>query len=302
MHPEPELIPLHHEVFEGSDLLGESPIWLADRSRLVWVDIRLGLLHTLDPVTRDRTTEQFSIPLGFVLPRRNGGLVVGVGLSIVLVDPDGSRRTLLEIDEPTPGNRFNDARCDPRGRLWAGTISIPPVIGGPRVEGSCALYRIESDGAAEAVVEGLTVSNGLGWLDEGRTLLHTDTHTCLVTRYTVDAETGRVSEPTPWVEIDPADGVPDGMAIDSEDCVWMALFSGGEVRRYSPTGEILARYSLPISGVTCPTFGGPDLRDLYLTSATLFLTPEEIARQRIAGSLLRARPGVVGRPELAFAG
>jgi sugar lactone lactonase YvrE len=297
-----ELLTLQYDVFDGADVLGESPIWLPERGLIAWVDIRLGLLHTLDPVTGERSVEEHPVPLGFVLPRRGGGLVVGVGMSVVLIDPDGTRRTLVEVDEPTPGNRFNDARCDAQGRLWAGSISVPAVIGEPRVEGSCALYRIEPDGSTEVVVEGLTVSNGLGWLDEGRTLLHTDTHTQKITRYTLDVESGRLSDPQLWAEIDRKDGIPDGMTIDSEDGVWIALFGGGELRRYSPSGDVLGRYEFPVSGVTCPTFGGHDLRDLYATSATLFLSPEEIERQKVAGSLFRARPGVVGRPELAFAG
>lgn len=297
-----ELLPLQYDVFEGTDFLGESPIWLPERGVVVWVDIRLGLLHTLDPSTGARSVEELPVPLGFVLPRQGGGLVVGVGMSVVLIDPDGSRRTLVEIEDPTPGNRLNDARCDSRGRLWAGSVSVPAVIGDPRIEGSCALYRIEPDGRSEAVVEGLTISNGLGWLDGGRTLLHTDTHTQQITRYAVDIESGRLSDPQLWVEIDRKDGIPDGMTIDSEDGVWVALFGGGELRHYSPSGQVLARYEFPVSGVTCPTFGGHDLRDLYATSATLFLSPEEIERQKVAGSLFRARPGVVGRPELAFAG
>ncbi len=298
----PDLVPLQYDVFEGADFLGESPIWLPERGVVVWVDIRLGLLHTLDPSTGERNAEEFPVPLGFVLPRRDGGLVVGVGMSVVLIDADGSRRTLVEIEDATPGNRFNDARCDAQGRLWAGSVSVPAVIGDPRIEGSCALYRIEADGRSEVVLEGLTVSNGLGWLDDGRTLLHTDTHTQRITRYTVDIELGRLSDAQLWVEIDRKDGIPDGMTIDSEDGVWVALFGGGELRRYSPSGEVLARYEVPVSGVTCPTFGGHDLRDLYATSATLFLSPEEIERQKVAGSLFRARPGVVGRPELSFAG
>jgi sugar lactone lactonase YvrE len=297
-----DLQPLAFDVFEGNDVLGESPIWLSDQGVVVWVDIRSGILHRLDPVTGERSATEFPTPLGFVLPRRGGGLVVGVGMSIVLVDPDGSRRTLVAVEDPTPGNRFNDARCDAQGRLWAGTINVPAVIGAPRVEGTCALYRIDPDGSHEIVIDGITVSNGLGWLDEGRTLLHTDTHTQRITRYTVDVETGQVSDPQVWAEIDRAHGIPDGMTIDAEDCVWVALFSGGELRRYAPSGEILARYRVPVTGVTCPTFGGPELTDLYATSATLFLTPDEIEQQRVAGSLFRARAGVAGRPELAFAG
>jgi sugar lactone lactonase YvrE len=290
------------DVIEGADILGESPIWLEDRQRLVWVDIRSGLLCELDPPTGEKTTEQFPTPLGFVLPRRGGGLVVGVGMSIVLVDPDGSRRTLVQIDDPNPGNRFNDARCDAQGRLWAGGVSVPPVVGAPRLEGVCSLYRIEADGTAEVMLDNLTVSNGLGWLDEGRTFLHTDTQTQTISRYRVDVERGTLHDGEPWVVIDRADGIPDGMTIDSEDGIWVALFGGGELRRYAPDGSILGRYAMPVTGVTCPTFGGPDYQDLYATSATLFLSPEEIERQQIAGSLFRMRPGVTGRPELPFAG
>ncbi|CAB4955865.1 unannotated protein [freshwater metagenome] len=302
MNAMPPKIPIAYDVFEGDDLLGESPIWLGGQNKLVWVDIRNGLLHTMDPVTGERSREEFPTPLGFVLPRRNGGLVVGIGMTIVLIDPDGTRRTLLEITGQPSGNRFNDARCDAQGRLWAGSISVPEIIGAPRLQGVASLYRIEPDGSSEIVLDGLTVSNGLGWLDEGRTLLHTDTETQIIKRFRVDVEKGTLHDGEVWAEIDREHGIPDGMTIDDEDGVWVALFHGSELRRYAPDGSILARYEMPVTGITCPEFGGPDLGDLYLTSATLFLTPEQIAEQRVAGSIFRIRPGVKGRPELEFAG
>ena len=115
-------------------------------------------------------------------------------------------------------------------------------------------------------------------------------------------EKGTLHDGEVWAEIDREHGIPDGMTIDDEDGVWVALFHGSELRRYAPDGSILARYEMPVTGITCPEFGGPDLGDLYLTSATLFLTPEQIAEQRVAGSIFRIRPGVKGRPELEFAG
>lgn len=285
-------------VFFADDLLGECPHWDEERGVLSRVDVHGGLLRFCDPVTGVQSTQPLEAPVGFAIPRRTGGFVVGIGVTVVLLDPDGTRRTIVDLSQERPENRFNDAVCDARGRLWAGTMSSHR----PRIAGAAGLYRIDPDGACEQVLSDLTLSNGMDWPDDGSTLLHIDSDAHRIDRYEVDIEYGRLSQGSVFAEFDPAAGLPDGLAIDAEGSVWVAFFGGGEVRRYDADGAETARLQLP---VTCPSsvaFGGADLGDLFVTTSRHRLTSEEASEQPLAGSLLRLRPGVRGKLGHRFAG
>jgi sugar lactone lactonase YvrE len=292
-----ELLPLENvSVFMADDLLGEGPHWNQRTGLLSRVDIHGGRLRTCDPLTGAQTSQDFEAPLSFAIPRRAGGYVMGLGLSVVLVDVDGSRRTLADLSETIADNRFNDAVCDRQGRLWAGTMSLKR----PRATGEAALFRIDPDGAYERVLNGLTLSNGMDWPDD-TTLLHVDSDAYRIDRYIVDAE-GRLGDHTVFAETGMDDGLPDGLTIDDEGCIWVAFFGGGVVRRWDPSGTELMRVRLPITCASSVAFGGSDLGDLFVTTSRHRLTPEEAARQPLAGSVLRLRPGVRGRMGFDFAG
>jgi sugar lactone lactonase YvrE len=221
-------------------------------------------------------------------------------MEVRLLDVDLNAVPLLDLGPQRADNRFNDAVCDARGRLWAGTMSTkrPRDLG----TGEASLFRIEPDGAQEEVLSGLTLSNGMDWLDDGNTLLHIDSDAHRIDRYDVDVEAGRLSHRTTFVDFDPELGLPDGMTVDSEDGVWLAFFYGGQVRRYDARGREDVRYSLPVSAPTSVTLGGDDLRDLYVTTSSHRLTPEEAAVQQLAGSVLRIRVQVPGRRQFHFGG
>jgi sugar lactone lactonase YvrE len=287
-------------AFLDHDLLGEGPYWLPDRGELSRVDIHAGDLVTCDPTTGEHRRHHVGTPAAFAVPRRAGGFVVGVGTTLQLLDADLQQTQLIDLGAERPDNRFNDAVCDARGRLWAGTMSTkrPRDLG----TGEAALYRIEPDGAHEEVLAGLTLSNGMDWLDDGHTLLHIDSDAHRIDRYDVDVDAGRLAGRTTFVELDPDLGLPDGMTVDAEDGVWLAFFFGGQVRRYDAEGREDVRYMMPVSCPTSVMLGGEDLRDLFVTTSSHRLTPEEAAVQQLAGSVLRIRVPVPGRPQHHFAG
>jgi sugar lactone lactonase YvrE len=266
----------------GCDL-GEGPFWSVEEQRLLFVDIKAGVQYSWAAAEGVRSRQRFDGLVGFAIPRRAGGLIAGIDHRLELTDPDGTARTISEVETELPDNRFNDARCDPAGRLWAGTMSMS------REPGVAALYRLEPGGNLEPVVEGLTISNGLGWSPDARAMYLIDSTTQRIDRFDFDFDRGRLSNRRSFVEIDPDDGLPDGLAVDADGGVWVALFGGAEVRRYAADATLDLRLPLPTSNCTCPAFGGPDLRDLFVTTAKHKLDPAELAQQPLAGALFRAR-------------
>ena len=282
----------------GPDQLGEGLCWEGGSEALWRVDILAGLVHRSHRPLRARPSEQttaFDGEVGFALPRRGGGMVVGVEQDLILVEPDGSRRRLLQLDE-APAIRFNDAACDAQGRLWAGTFARD------RREGSAALYRVDPDGAIECVLEGLTISNGLGWLSGGNVLHHVDSPTQRLVAFDVDVERGRIGAPRIVAAFEPADGMPDGLCIDSQDGTWVALFGGSEIVRLGPEGNITARLSLPVPHVTNVCLGGSDGRDLFISTTRHRLAPAQLAGLPSAGYVFHDRADVGADPALPFAG
>lgn len=281
-------------VVARGDHLGEAPQWRASDGRLIWIDMLAGLVHALAPGTGEVETLALPPPIGFAIPRAAGGLVVGAGLRILLVDPNGAQQTLVDLSTARPGERFNDAVCDDSGQLWVGTLSST------RTMGAAGLFTVTPEGECTQVLAGLTISNGMDWLDGD--LLHIDSPTQRVDHYRRDPTDGTLGERTTFALIDPADGLPDGLTVDGEGGVWVALYGGGEVRRYRPDGSLDYRVPFPVTNVTCLVFGGPDLDELYVTSARYKLSDDDLALQPEAGSVFRVRPGVRGRLQRDFAG
>ena len=287
-------------AFLDHDLLGEGPYWLPEAGLLSRVDIHAGDLVTCDPTTGEHIRHHIGAPAAFAVPRQAGGFVVGLGLVVTLLDAELRATPFVDLGPERVENRFNDAICDARGRLWAGTMSTkrPRDLG----TGEAALYRIDTDGAYEKVLTGLTLSNGMDWLDDGHTLLHIDSDAHRIDRYDVDQDAGRLSGRRTFVEFDHEIGLPDGMTVDADDGLWLAFFGSGQVRRYDAMGREDLRYNLPVSCPASVMLGGADLRDLFVTTSSHRLTPEEAAVQQLAGSVLRIRVSVPGRPQHYFGG
>ncbi|WP_031159098.1 SMP-30/gluconolactonase/LRE family protein [Streptomyces durhamensis] len=268
--------------------LGEGPTWDPATGRLIWLDILGMRVHTYDPATGRRTSRTTEQHVGAVKPRTGGGLVLNLRDGVGLLDPDGAFRWLHH--EPVAGRRANDAAVAPDGSLWAGTMRYDEAAGGG------TLSRLTGDGTLETVLPDVTISNGTGWSPDGRLLYYVDTPTRRVDVF--DHDGGRVHGRRPLVEIEEGAGFPDGLTVDADGCVWVALWDGGAVRRYTPRGELDRVISVPAARTTACAFGGADLTDLYITTARVGLT----APHPLAGSLLVIPGAGQGLPQPAFRG
>lgn len=277
-------------------VLGEGPTWDPARDRLIWVDILTGRVHTFAPATGRRTVFAAEQHVGAAKPRVGGGLVVnlrdGVGLYEAPGTPDAALGAFRWLHhDPVPGRRGNDAAVGPDGSLWVGTMRYDEAPGGG------TLTRLAPDGSARVVLPEVTVSNGIGWSPDGRLMYYADTPTRRIDVFDVCGET--VTGRRPLAEIEEGAGFPDGLTVDADGCVWVALWDGGALRRYTPRGELDRTVPLPVRRPTACAFGGGDLRDLYVTSARTGVDP---LGQPLAGSLLVLPGAGRGVAQPAFAG
>jgi sugar lactone lactonase YvrE len=279
-------------VLEARALLGEAPVWDGKRGELVWVDVDRGLVHLSEP-TGAGVAIEVGQPVGCALPRVAGGLMLAVRDGFASLERDDDAVELvLPVERHLPDNRMNDGACDVRGRLWAGTMS---VTGAPRAG---ALYRLDPDLHVTRAIHGVTISNGIGWSPDNRTMYFIDTPLRRVDAFDFDVESGTLRGRRTLVRIPPDEGKPDGMSVDEACCLWVALWGGGAVQRYTPEGRLDRRIALPVSQVTSCCFGGLDGATLYITTAARGLG----GREPLAGALFAARPGVAGPPMPRFAG
>ncbi|MGW5210266.1 SMP-30/gluconolactonase/LRE family protein [Streptomyces sp. NPDC004051] len=274
----------------AESLLGEGPTWDPATGRLLWIDILNSRVHSYDPATGRRTLRRTEQHVGAVKPRAGGGLVLNLRDGIGLLDPDDTFRWLRH--EPVPGRRGNDAAVAPDGTLWAGTMRYDEATGGG------TLTRISGDGTAETVLDDVTVSNGTGWSPDGRLMYYIDTPTRRIDVFDVDAASGSVTGRRPLAVVEDGAGFPDGLTVDAEGCVWVALWDGAAVRRYTPSGALDRVVELPVPRVTACAFGGPGLSDLYVTTARVGLA----SPPPLAGSLLVVPDAGRGLAPPAFAG
>jgi sugar lactone lactonase YvrE len=290
--PPPEIRIVH----DGRDRLGEGPSWDERAQELVRVDITGSRVHGWSPTHGPTWTIEVEGEVGAAVLREEGGLVLAIDHTLVLRDADGTQRTIATVEENKDENRFNDCRADPQGRLWAGTMSRK------RTPGSAALYRMEPGGELEQVLGGTAISNGIGWSPDGHTMYFIDSPSQKLDAFDFEPSSGVISNRRTLAEVDPADGLPDGLTVDAEGGIWVALFAGGALRRYGPDGTTEAQIELPLTNPTCPAFGGPRLDTLYVTTAWHKLTPEQHAAEPQAGALVALEPGVRGLRRNRFAG
>ena len=277
-------------------LLGEGPRWDAATGRLLWVDIEGRALHVFDSTGGgDR-----AIPLGSrvsaAAPTEAGDVLVALADRLAVIDlQDESVRTLVELPHGR-GMRLNDGACDPVGRFWVGSMALDEAAG------AGALYRYSRGGGLDRVLEGVTLSNGLGWSPDGTVMYYVDSMTYRVDVFDFDCDTGAVSDRRPLIAIEEGAGIPDGLAVDDEGGIWVALWGGGAVHRYGPAGALDRVLAVPTDNVTACCFGGDDGRSLYITTASVGLSAEQRRRQSLAGSVFVIEADVSGPPAQPFAG
>lgn len=277
--------------------LGECPVWSIDEQVLYWIDINAPSLNRFDPQTRVNTAWPMPSSIGSFALREQGGFVVALRDGIWLVDRAGALgNRMAEAPYDPSHHRFNDGRADRAGRFWAGTMNEQ------RDAASGALYCLDRYFALVRMFDGITISNGLAWSPDGRTMYHADTPTRTVNAYAFDMTGGTLGGKRTFAHFDGADERPDGAAVDSEGCYWSAFYRGGRVVRLSPRGERLAEYAITAMCPTMCAFGGPDLSTLYVTSARQRREPEELVRLPQSGGIFSMPVDVPGLPEPKFAG
>jgi sugar lactone lactonase YvrE len=276
-------------------VVGEGPRWDVARGRLLWVDIERRELHVFDPGTGEDRHTALDERVGVGVPAESGSVLVALADRLALVQPDGSLRDLVPMPHGRQDMRLNDGACDPAGRFWVGSLALDFA------QGAGALYRY-ADGALERALDAVTLSNGLGWSPDGRLMYYVDSLTYRVDVLDFDAASGEAHGRRPFVVLPRGSGVPDGLAVDDDGCVWLALYGRGLVQRYRADGELDAVLSLPVTNVTACGFGGDDGRSLFITTASQELTPDDLSRQPLAGSVFVADVGVAGPPARPFAG
>jgi sugar lactone lactonase YvrE len=290
MLPEPEIL-VRHDAH-----VGEGPMWDPRIGRVLWVDIPNNTVFVTDPADGSTVERRLPLSVGVVLPRASGGYVAALQDGFYALPDEGEPELIAPVAAGDPRTRLNDGETDPQGRLWAGSMGwhAEPELG--------SLYRLDPDGTVTRVVEDVTISNGLGWSPDGTTMYYVDTPTLRVDRFDFDPASGDISNRREFVTIREGGGRPDGLTVDSEGAVWVATWPGYGVHRYLPDGTLDAIIPLPVSNVSSCEFGGPDLLDLYITTAWELLSEEEHAAQPLAGSLFRTRVEVPGKPRVPFAG
>lgn len=268
--------------------LGEGPVWRSETSEILWVDILRGELHAADLLGNDVVLATIDQSVGAVALDEVGDPILATPDG--LVRPGGS--VVASLDRDAPDVRMNDGKPDPVGRFVGGTMTLDE----PR-PGAGALWSFDGTAVPRCLVADATIANGIAWSADGATMFWIDTPTHRVDAFDYDLQTGEVSNRRPWVEVPEQAGSPDGMCIDSEDGIWIALWGGSAVHRYV-AGVLDEIVELPTPLVTCPAFVGSQLDQLAITTASVDLDPSPVG----AGDLYLVDVGPIGIPPSRLGG
>lgn len=279
-------------VCDAGALLGEGPVWDAERNVLWFTDIQGRKLHRFDPSTGSLDSEDMAEEVGCFALTKTGDVVAAMRTGVFDLK---SGAQLAVNPENTDISRFNDGTTDPMGRFLIGTVD-------PSKQSGATLYRYDSNGLAQ-LVDGLQTSNGLAFSPDGKTLYHSDTPRFVVYAYDYDVDRGTVANQREFVRLTPTEtdqGRPDGAAVDAEGCYWTALYQGARVHRYSPKGELLSVHPVPAKSPTMPCFGGPGLSTLYLTSARDGCSEDDLQKYPHSGGIFALDVEVPGLAKSRF--
>ncbi len=285
-------------VIDSKSDLGEGPVWNHKTGELIWVNITGKILNFYNPELKNNKEMLTGQMIGTVVPAESGKVMVALENGFYQFDPEtGSKIFIADPEEDIPGNRFNDGKCDPAGRFWAGTMSKE----GKQRAG--ALYRLDADGSVHTMIENVTTSNGIVWSSDHTKMYYIDTPTQKVMQWDFNNETGDISNPKTAVEIPSEMGYPDGMAIDEKGNLWVALWGGSAVGCWNPaTGELMRTIVVPAKNVTSCAFGDKELGTLYITTARTGTDAEVLEKFPNAGGVFKIRPGVKGVETFFFKG
>lgn len=293
-----DVIPAPRSASEQMHELAEGPFWDAPRARLLWVDIRRGSVFSGE-LGSDGTVgciEEVSVPgtAGAVAAAEDGSWIIAGSDRLWIRSPEGVLTAGATVLPPTSGRRLNDGKPDPAGRYLVGSLSLS----GPST--SETLVSIDHSGGIRVLDDDLTLSNGLAWSADGRTLYSVDTERRVVFRRDYDPSTGDTGPRSVFLEV--TDGYPDGMCIDAEEHLWIAMWGLGEVHRYSPAGEQVDTVAVPAPHVSSAAFAGEDLGTLVITTARQDLDSAALSRFPDSGRLFTVRVPVPGLPQPLWSG
>ena len=271
-------------------ILGEGSIWDHRRQLLYWVDIEKNSLYAYNPATGENTAYDVHQKIGTIVPETDHSVIVALRDGVYRYDLVSD--TLQFIGKPSslkPEERFNDGKCDPQGRLWVGSMRLTGKVGGSR------LYRMDHDGTFTEMIDSVSISNGIIWSPDGKTMYYVDTPTSKIMAFDFNGETGSISNPRIAVSAPEEWGKPDGITIDSKGNLWVALWGGHAVGHFDPkNGQLIEKFEVPAKNVTSCAFGGKDLDILFITTASKGMSEAEMQEFPKAGRLFSIKPGVSG--------
>lgn len=289
---------LHAElVLDAKAMLGEGSIWHPKENKLYWIDIEGKALHIYDPATKQDKSFDVGSRIGTVVPVKNGGALVALQNGIHFMDTKTGKLTFINNPLPDPNIRFNDGKCDPSGRFWVGSMAMDS-----RRKGA-VLYRMDKDKTIHTMLDSVIISNGIVWTADKKTMYYNDTPTGTVQGFDYDDKTGEITNRRVVVKIPRGGGGPDGMTIDADGNLWVALWGSGTVGKFDPkTGELLQKVIVPAQNVTSCAFGGKDLKTLYITTARVGVNEDKLKEFPFSGGLFSVKPGVRGVPAEFYKG
>jgi L-arabinonolactonase len=282
-------------VVACQNIVGEGPLWNAREQAIYWVDIDGKKIQRYYLNTKKYESFEMPIKICLMAFRSKGGMILGAEDGFYFWDP--STKKLDFISHPEKGKaeaRFNDGKVDRKGRLWAGTMTYQGA--------TSSLYRLNADLEVSQMESGITISNGVGWSPDNKTMYFVDSIRYVIYAYDFDFEKGTISNRRVFVQLTESFGIPDGLTVDSEGCVWVAIYGGWKVMRYDPAGKVVDEIPFPVSKPSSCIFGGKDYDELYVTTISDGLTSEDKMQQPMAGDLFMIKTDVKGFPEPDFAG
>jgi sugar lactone lactonase YvrE len=282
-------------LYQCQNELGEGPLWHPEEKRLYWLDILNNKVQSLDPLAGDYHVYQLPEQVSALCLRDEQSYITAGENGFGYWFPAENRiENIAHPEQEKKDGRFNDGKVDRAGRFWAGTMTT--------IDASSALYRLDTDRTITRMVDKVTISNGIGWSPNNEYMYYTDTLRYRIYRYDFDLSTGSISNKTEFVHYSGEDGAPDGLTVDSEGCVWCALWGGFRVERYSPSGEVINVVEVPVPQPSSCAFGGENMQQLFITTARESLSPELLEKYPESGDLFVCEPGVTGISETFFAG
>jgi sugar lactone lactonase YvrE len=284
-------------IWPAETILGETPSWCPEDKVVHWVDIDGKAIMRIDPQTGARQVFPQDYEFGCIAKRSDGGFIGGTNEGLAFIGSDLTAPEIFSSPEAChPTNRFNDGKCDSRGRFWVGSTDINEA------EPIGALYRVTGSGDVTCMLPGVIVSNGLGWSPDDKTMYFTDSGHGIIYAFDFDIDAGEIHNKRMFAQVDEADGMPDGLTVDAEGFVWGAHWDGWRITRYDPDGRIDRIISLPVPNVTSVTFGGENLDQMFVTTARLGMTESQIKDAPLSGGLFVVDAGATGRPDTPYQG